>query len=313
VRYLPAAAPAGGDARTRLTVGYPDSTRASSLGDMSDFDAVLERLLSEPAFAAALAADPGAALSGYRLDAGEVELLRSQASPDSGGGLAAVETRTNKLSTFGLFSAVVDIGHTLSAESTRDAAAGSWSAAGSEAGAAARHVTDAIGAHGATQGFGDAPDAGGSAGGAAGRPWLPPAHSGFGSAPDHAAGAGRDGLPAASSGFGDAPTTGLEEAGRSLGGAVHILPPNGYHPHIDANGDGHWDKATFVGTQGHGVEIFVDVNHDGHADFVGHDTNSDGLVDYADYDKDDNGTFEKRMYDDNGDGWLDRTVWHKNG
>jgi hypothetical protein len=91
-----------------------------------------------------------------------------------------------------------------------------------------------------------------------------------------------------------------------------MVPPAGYHPHIDANGDGHWDKATFIGTKGDGVEILVDVDHDGHADFVGHDTNSDGLVDYADYDKDDNGVFEKRMYDDNGDGWLDRTVWHRN-
>jgi hypothetical protein len=272
---------------------------------MSDFDAVLERLLSEPSFAAALAADPDTALSGYRLDASEVELLRSQASPDSGGGLAAVETRTNKSSTFGLFSAFVGIGHALSAESTRDAVLGPGSAAGSAAGAAAQHVTDGVGAHGAVQGFGDAPGAGGSGGGAAYQPWPPSEHSGFGSAPDSDGGAAGDQLPPASSGFGDAPRSGFGEA-------EYIAPPKGYHPRIDANGDGHWDKATFIGTKGHGVEILVDVNHDGHVDFVGHDTNSDGLVDYADYDKDENGVFEKRMYDDNGDGWLDRTVWHKN-
>ena len=35
---------------------------------MSDFDDVLERLLTEPAFAAALADDPDLALAGYRLD-----------------------------------------------------------------------------------------------------------------------------------------------------------------------------------------------------------------------------------------------------
>jgi hypothetical protein len=280
---------------------------------MSDFDAVLERLLSEPSFAAALAADPDAALSGYQLDAGEVELLRSQASPDSGGGLAAVETRTNKSSTFGLFSAFVGIGHALSAESTRDAVLGPGAVAGSAAGTAAQQAAGVVGGHGAVQGFGAAPDAGGSGGGAADQQWLPSEHSGFGSAPDSAGGADQGGLPPASSGFGDAPRSGFGESPRFSAEAEYIAPPKGYHPHIDANGDGHWDKATFIGTKGHGVEILVDVNHDGHADFVGHDTNSDGLVDYADYDKDDNGTFEKRMYDDDGDGWLDRTVWHQNG
>lgn len=275
---------------------------------MSDFDAVLERLLSEPSFATALAADPDAALSGYQLDAGEVELLRSQASPDSGGALAAVETRTNKSSTFGLFSAFADIGHTLSAGS------------GSAVGAAAQHVADVVGPHGATQGLGDAPDAGGGGGSSAHEQWQPPAHSGLGSAPGRDGGAGSDEQPPASSGFGDAPKSGLGDAPRSgfresgrFSGEAHLAPPKGYHPRIDADGDGHWDKATFTGTEGRGVEIRVDVNHDGHADFVGHDTDSDGLVDYADYDKDDNGTFEKRMYDDNGDGWLDRTIWHKNG
>jgi hypothetical protein len=252
----------------------------------------LERLLSEPSFAAALAADPDAALSGYRLDAGEVELLRSQASPDPGG-QAAVETRTNKSSTFGLFSAFVDIGHTLSADSTRDAVLGPGSASGSAAAAAAQHAADAFD----TQGLGDAPGAWGSGGSSSNQEWQP-ASSGFGDAP--------------SSGFGDAPRSGFGEPGHISGETQHIAPPKGYHPHIDANGDGHWDKATFTGTRGHGVEIRVDVNHDGHADFVGHDTDSDGLVDYADYDKDDNGTFEKRMYDDNGDGWLDRTVRHQN-
>jgi len=274
---------------------------------MSDFDAVLERLLNEPSFAAALAADPDAALSGYRLDAEEVELLRSQAAPDSGGGLAAVETRTNKSSTFGLFSAFADIGHSLS---------GAGSAGGSAVGGAAPHLAGPVAPHGAVQGFGDAPGGGGSGGGSASQAWQPAAHSGFGSAPH---GDGGDGVPSASSGLGDAPRSGLggpqaSEAGL-LGRVIHeaeqVAPPKGYHPHIDANGDGHWDKATFIGTKGDGVEILVDVNHDGHADFVGHDTNGDGLVDYADYDKDDNGVFEKRMYDDNGDGWLDRTVWHK--
>src|SRR5437764_561356 len=49
---------------------------------MSDFDTVLERLVTDPGFARALAADPDAALAGYRLDADEVALLRSQVSAD---------------------------------------------------------------------------------------------------------------------------------------------------------------------------------------------------------------------------------------
>jgi hypothetical protein len=261
---------------------------------MSDFDAVLERLLNEPSFASALAADPGAALAGYRLDADEVELLRSQAAPDSGGGQAAVETRTNKSSTFGLFSAFADIGHALSAGPIADAVPGPSSAFGTAAAEAVRHATDAVSSHEATQGFGDAPGSSwGSGGGTADGQWPPPAHSGLGDAP--ATQAVGDAPPR--SGFGDAPAS-----------TEYIAPPKGYHPHIDANGDGHWDKATFLGTRDHGVEIRVDVNHDGHTDFVGYDTDSDGRVDYADYDKNDDGIFEKRMYDDNGDGWLDRTV-----
>ena len=265
---------------------------------MSDFDAVLERLLNEPSFAAALAADPDAVLSGYQLDAEEAELLRSQASADSGGGRAAVETRTNKSSTFGLFSALADI-------------------VGGAAGGAVQHAAEAAGPHGARQGLGDAPGPGGSGGGSAHEQWPPAERSGFGSAPGRDGGAGAGGLPDPAQGFGDASRSGFGEApgkaglGEAIKAAEHLAPPEGYHPHIDANGDGHWDKATFIGTKGDGVEILVDVNHDGHADFVGHDTNGDGLVDYADYDKDDNGVFEKRMYDDNGDGWLDRTVWHK--
>ena len=50
---------------------------------MSDFDAALERLLTDPSFAAQLAADPDRALAGYRLDAGESEVLRSQVDSDS--------------------------------------------------------------------------------------------------------------------------------------------------------------------------------------------------------------------------------------
>jgi len=289
---------------------------------MSDFDAVLERLLNEPSFASALAADPDTTLAGYQLDAGETELLRSQVSGDSGGGLAAVETRTNKSSTYGLFSSFAEIGHTLSDSSTSDAVLGPWSEFGSAAGIAAEHTASAVGTHGAAQGLGDAPHAVGGGGSAGHDQWSPSARSGFGTAPDQDSGPDLDGLPPtsegpaaegpASEGLGDAPKSELGASSRLSGEPQHIAPPKGYHPRIDADGDGHWDKATFFGTKGgHGVEIQVDLNDDGRADFVGHDAGGDGRVDYADYDKDHDGSFEKRIYDDNGDGWLDRTVWNE--
>ncbi|MDT5030897.1 MAG: hypothetical protein QOC94_1068 [Actinoplanes sp.] len=274
---------------------------------MSDFDAVLERLLNEPSFASALAADPDTTLSGYQLDTSEIELLRSQVSGDSEGGLAAVETRTNKSSTFGLFSSFAEVGHTLSAAPTADAALGPWSEFGSAAGVAAQHTADVLGQHGAAQGLGDAPQWG-SGGGDVASQWAPGARSGLGPAGD----TDLDGLPPTTrSGFGKAPHSGLGGDGLAQAEPEHLAPPKGYHPRIDADGDGHWDKAAYYGTKGHGVEIEVDLNHDGRADFVGHDTDSDGLVDSADYDKNHDGRFEKTQYDDNGDGWLDRTVWHE--
>jgi hypothetical protein len=60
---------------------------------MSDFDEVLERLVGDPAFASALAADPGRALAGYRLSDDEVALLHTQVGGDSRDGV--VEARTN--------------------------------------------------------------------------------------------------------------------------------------------------------------------------------------------------------------------------
>ncbi|MFY1690099.1 hypothetical protein [Plantactinospora sp. WMMB782] len=70
---------------------------------MSDFDDVLERLVGDPAFAAALAADPVHTLAGYRLDPDELALLQLQVG-GSGGGQHGVETRANQSSLFGMFS-----------------------------------------------------------------------------------------------------------------------------------------------------------------------------------------------------------------
>lgn len=73
---------------------------------MSDFDEVLERLVTDPAFQAALRADPEAALRGYRLDPQERALLESQL--DTGAGVDhAVEERVSKSGVFGLVGPVV--------------------------------------------------------------------------------------------------------------------------------------------------------------------------------------------------------------
>jgi hypothetical protein len=251
---------------------------------MSDFDAVLERLLTDPSFAAALADDPDRALHGYRLDEGEADLLRSQVAADPAADLARVEARTTKSSTFGLFSAL-----------------GDWSEFGSAAGVGVAHAVGSLGDPGATQGLGDAPGAWGSGGGTAG------ARTGLGDAP----GRDLDGLPAVAR-LGDAPRTGVgEPAQHGTAEPEHLAPPKGYRNKVDADGDGDWDKATYRGREDGGVDILVDLNKDGEADFIGHDLDKDWTVDSAHYDKDHDGVFEKRMYDDNGDGWLDRTVWNQ--
>lgn len=73
---------------------------------MSDFDDVLERLVTDPAFQAALRADPEAALRGYRLEPEERALLAAQL--DSGPGADhSVEDRISKSGIFGLVGPVV--------------------------------------------------------------------------------------------------------------------------------------------------------------------------------------------------------------
>jgi len=300
---------------------------------MSDFDAVLELLLTDPSFQARLAADPAGALAGFDLDAEESDLLRQQVSADPGAQGAIVEDRVTKSSTFGLFdsfsiggvadaigsgmarqgfgsapvesmggfgSATADSpGGFGSATADSSGSLGEWSEFGSASGTAA----DATAGYPANEGFGSAPDAWGAGGGDLA------ARSGFGSAPGLDA-PDLDGLPA-ESGFGDAPRSGLGERGNAQvgqGEAEHLAPPKGYHNRVDADGDGSMDKATYRGREDGGVEIRVDLDRDGQADFVGVDEDLDNRVDFADYDKDHDGVYEKRMFDDDDDGFLDRTV-----
>ncbi len=269
---------------------------------MSDFDEVLELLLTDPSFPARLAADPAGALAGYDLDPDEAELLRQQVSSDAGAQSAVVEDRVTKSSTFGLFSSfgVGGLGDAPGPQAregfgSRGPELGAWSEFGTATGASA---------HAAVEGFGSAPDAWGTGGADMS------ARSGLGSAPGLDDGPDLDGL-AAVAGFGDAPRSGLGDAGQArtgLGEREHLAPPKGYDNRVDADGDGSLDKATYRGREGGGAEIRVDLDGDGRADFVGVDKDLDNRVDFADYDKDHDGVFEKRMFDDDGDGFLDRTV-----
>jgi len=253
---------------------------------MSDFDAVLERLLTDPSFAGTLAADPDRALRGYRLDEGEADLLRGQVDADSAADVAGVEARTTKSGTFGLFSSVGD---------WLDFGPSAGASAGSSAGAAAAHAVERLGNPSVTTGLGDAPDAWGAGGGSM------EVRTGLGDAPDH----GLNGRPV-EAGLGDAPRFGLGDDSHQ--GIAEPEQVKGYHNKVDADGDGDWDKATYRARPDGGVDILIDLDSDGRADFIGHDLDRDWTVDSADYDKDHDGVFEKRMFDDDGDGYLDRTV-----
>lgn len=269
---------------------------------MSDFDAVLERLLAEPSFAAALAADPGAALLGYRLDPDEVALLHSQVTGDTGGE-RSVEVRANQSSVFGMLSplaGMIDVpgvaqgGGPTGVGTNTVAGAGGGFAVGAHAGAA---FATAGPAHGPA-----VPPLGGGA-------FLPVAAvEGFGGV----AAVQGFGAVASQEGFGAVVATeGLGAAGPVQGFGTAPPPagpevPAGYHTRVDADADGRWDRYTLRGGAERGVDILVDVDNDGRADFVGHDRNADGLVESASFDDDRDGFADRHGVDIDGDGWLDR-------
>ena len=72
---------------------------------MTDFDDALERLLNDPSFASALAADPESALRGYSLDPSERELLGAQIVHGPGEE-RTVEMRTSKSGVVGMLGPV---------------------------------------------------------------------------------------------------------------------------------------------------------------------------------------------------------------
>jgi hypothetical protein len=256
---------------------------------MNDFDTVLERLLVDPAFKAVLAADPAAALAGYRLSAEELELLGAQVSTEDGAD-RTVEMRSSKSSMFGLLSPIE--GLVAGSGGGGYPAGEAFSPAGHHTGSAFQQLGDRLGpalnAPGAAEA---APTGTGLPGGAAEGLPLPGA---------------AESVPLA--GAGESPLTmggaqGALPTGEVFGGGDHI--PVGYHPHVDADGDGRWDQYVAVQHSDGSVDIYVDRNKDGLVDFVGHDRNADGIIDSADYDENFDGVADTHMTDVNGDGWMD--------
>ena len=243
---------------------------------MSDFDEVLELLLTDPGFAARLGSDPAGTLAGYQLSADEVAVLSSQVSQDRGG-QRQVEQRVSKSSLFGLLSSLpTGIGQP------------------GEAGIG-RPVGDAGFGQPAAQGFGQAgiecPE--------------PPAVEDC--APGGTVTAGLGVADPAGVGVADPAGVGVAPAQPGFGPRPLGVPAD-YHTRVDVDGDGHWDQHRYQGRADGGVDIVVDADQDGRAEFVGTDLDRDGLIDRAAVDSDHDGRLDTVRVDDDGDGWLDRTL-----
>jgi hypothetical protein len=283
---------------------------------MSDFDVVLERLLSDPAFQTRLAADPSGTLAGYRLSADEMELLRAQVSGDTGGH-HQVEQRTSKASLFGLLSPLGGMGSLTGA-----AAHAGTSGAGQGLGLAGPIAGFGDVSAGGSQGLLDASAGGGQGlvdGGAGGVHGLSDAaHDGLSAAQDHLD-SGNQAIDQAQSGVGNAPFGQDRGAllGRNLAEFGHDstaqsgmgpAPIDNYHARVDVDGDGKWDEHTYAARADGGVDIVVDSNHDGKADFIGVDHDRDGLIDESYVDSNHDGVMDSHYVDVNHDGWLDKKV-----
>lgn len=240
---------------------------------MSDFEKVMERLVTDKAFQAALAANPTSALAGYTLDKEERELLTTQLVTGTGGD-RQVESRLTKSGVVGLVGPV--------------AASLGIAASGQAIGSA--QTSQAVGAAPGGQAVGSSP--GGEFLGAA------PAHESVGYAD---VGGGGEAV-------GEAGPS--EIVGKSWSSSIGQAPVEAadYRTWVDVDGDHAWDAHKAYERADGGVDIHADMNNDGIVDFVGHDYDRDGLVDDADYDTDFDATIDLRMYDDTGDGWLDRGV-----
>jgi hypothetical protein len=229
---------------------------------MSDLEAVMERLLSDPTFQGALAKDPDAALAGYTLSAEDRELL-GVPLVSGPGQERTVEIRTTKSSMAGLLGPVASaFGVTASGGQSMGSALGSSEAFGrapQSDGAAtigeAVQPTETFGGLSPKESFGTVANTGTI--GAA-----PPI------AADYATHVDVDG-----DGTWDAYTA----YERTDGGVdVHV------DIHVDGNNDGVPD---FIGH---------DYNRDGLIDSADYDTNRDGVMDTRMHDDNGDGWMDRR-------------------
>ena len=278
---------------------------------MSDFDAVLERLLVDPAFKAALATDPAGALAGYRLSADELALLGSQLSTGDGEN-RTVETRSSKSSMFGLLGSLEGLAGVGAGGHPAGEGFGSQWQQGTDGGHPGSSPLGGLGERlGTALNTPGAAEAGPAGLPGAGEAVLPQGGAGeaawpAGGGPATGGGWATGGGLATGGGW----STGAGEAVMPGGAGEAVLPggdhiPVGYHPHVDADGDGRWDHYVAVQHGDGSVDIYEDRNHDGLVDFVGHDRNADGIIDSADYDENFDGIADTHMTDLNGDGWMD--------
>jgi hypothetical protein len=314
---------------------------------VSDFDTVLERLLGDPSFAAALSADPATALAAYRLSADETALLRSQVTGDQGG-QSAVETRANQSSTFGLLTPLAGLAGAAEVFGQVSGVQQGFAAPGATQGFGAAGATQGLGAPGATQGFGVA--------GATQGLGAPESAQGFGASTAGAAG-GIGSAAGAAQGFGSAPAGGAQGFGAAQGssatqgfgapdatqgfGSADAAPPSyaaGFGP-ADGRagiGSGLGDEIGNAVNQERGggapppeppegYRTRVDVDGDGRWDRhslrgtrgggvdIMVDANSDGRVDFIGHDRDADGLVDSAEYDKNHDGFFERRSYDDNG
>ena len=227
---------------------------------MTDFDDVLERLLSDPEFGSALASDPDSALAGYHLDPDERELLNAQLVTD-GGIDHAVEARATQSSMFGLVGPVVSA-FGVAAGPSGAGAVGPAPSAESFGAAPSDHGSFGVAADGGSEAFGTSSGSHQSMGTAE--------HiSSMGAAPLEEARGYRTWV--------DADGDGLWDTHR-----VYERADGGVDIHVDLNHDG---VAEFVGH---------DYDRDGLVDTVDYDGNHDGVMDTRMYDDSGDGWMDRQ-------------------
>jgi len=234
---------------------------------MSDFDAALERLLTDPGFARALTSDPAAALAGYRLSSDELAVLSTQVTEGTGA-VHAVEARTNQSSLAGMLSPIPSSGDLLGLDQPAPAESGLGAAPDRGLGAA----PDGAGGSAADRGLGTAPD------------------RGLGGAPEPAPGPGGGG---GKYGLGEAPAvpegyqTRVDVDGDGSWDA-HTLrgtATGGVEIEVDQDGDGQPD---FIGH---------DENADGLVDWSEYDRDGDGRFETRMYDDNADGWMDRTETD----------------